>query len=125
MSDVPIGTLRGWEQGRFDANDLAAKAVQREINRYPVTFEEKKKYNNKAIAVRELRFGRYLLSNDKGELWVSSNGEEGWAEVHVHQWTDAGHKTISTAVINLTEEQFRSITPKGGGFLLDWSGKQP
>jgi transcriptional regulator with XRE-family HTH domain len=82
---VPRGTLQGWEQGRHQANDLSVGAILRAINRYPITIEEKKKYNNKKIAFRDLRFGRALLSGSKGELWVSTNGEEGWAEVHVHQ----------------------------------------
>lgn len=122
--EVPTGTLQGWEQGRHQPNDLAVGAILRAINRYPVTIEDRKKYNNKQIAFRELRYGSALLSGDKGELLVSTNGEEGWAEVHIHQWAAADHKSIRTAVINLSEAQFRSITPVGSGFLLDWSRKE-
>jgi hypothetical protein len=85
---------------------------------YPLTREDGEKYKDKEIAFRNLWYSYRggFLSGNKGRLDISTNGIEGWAAMHADD--NHGH----TAIINLSEEQFRSITPVGSGFLLDWSG---
>jgi transcriptional regulator with XRE-family HTH domain len=117
---VPTGTLQGWEQGRHQPTDLAMEAILRILNRFPVTIEERKKYNNKEIELRKFPFRGFLLSAKRARLLVSTNGTEGSAQIHADEW-DGDHTRIRTTIIDLPEEAFRSITPVGSGFLLDWS----
>lgn len=120
---VPTGTLQGWEQGRHQPTDLAMETILRILNRFPITIEERKKYNNKEIELRKLPFRGSLLSAKRARLLVSTNGTEGSAEIHADEW-DGDHTRIKITVINISEEAFRSITPVGSGFLLDWSGRR-
>jgi hypothetical protein len=91
---------------------------------YPLTKEEGKKYNLKKIDFRRLPVGGGFLSTNGAELLVTTNGTIGWAEIRIHQWDSDEKKTIRTRrVKNLSEKEFRIITPSGDGFLLDWSGK--
>jgi hypothetical protein len=91
--------------------------------RYPLTNEDREKYNDKKIEFRELPVDGALLSGNGATLRVSTNGTDGWAEIHADQWGNYEHTSIITRVINLSENAFRSITPLGSGFLLDWAGK--
>jgi transcriptional regulator with XRE-family HTH domain len=125
---VPTGTLQGWEQGRHQPTDLAMGAIVRIIARYPIAIADREKYNNKEIEFRKLLITEgpkagSLVSGKKGRLLISTNGTEGSAEIHADEW-DGDHIRIKTTVINLPEVAFRSITPLGNGFLLDWSGRR-
>ena len=61
-----------------------------------------------------------LRASGKGKLMISTNGEEGRAEIFVEHWhADYG----TTTIFHLGEVPFRSITAAENGFLLDWSGK--
>jgi hypothetical protein len=91
--------------------------------RYHLTNEDREKYNDKKIEFRELPVDGAVLSAKGATLRVSSDGTDGWAEIHADGWANPEHTSILTRVINLSENAFRSITPLGDGFLLDWSGK--
>jgi hypothetical protein len=90
---------------------------------YPLTTEDKEKYNGKKIAFKDLPVDGALLSGTGAMLKVSTNGTDGWAEIQADHWANAEHTARVNRVINLPEEAFRSITPSGDGFVLDWSGK--
>ena len=94
-----------------------------DLPRFPVTSEDRVKYDNKDVEFRQLRHGNFLYDGIKGKLRISTNGTEGRVEIQNDEWADEAHTTIRTRVFNLTEEQFRSITPVGNDFLLDWSGR--
>jgi len=51
---------------------------------------------------------------------ISTNGQEGRAEIFVEKWFgDHGE----TQIFHLAEIPFRSIIAVDSGFLLDWSDK--
>jgi len=94
------------------------------IPRFPLTNEDREKYHEKEIKFREIPIQEGpkagLRASGKGKLMISTNGEEGRAEIFVEHWhADYG----TTTIFHLGEVPFRSITAAENGFLLDWSGK--
>ena len=74
---VPTGTLQGWEQGRHQPTDLAMETILRILNRFPITIEERKKYNNKEIELRKLPFRGSLRARREQGYWSRPTEQRG------------------------------------------------
>jgi hypothetical protein len=94
------------------------------VPRFPITIEDREKYHEKEIEFRKIPVqagpsAGYLVSG-KGKLMISTNGEQGRAEIFVDEWFGYHGKTH---VFHLGEIPFRSIVAVDSGFLLDCSDK--